>query len=322
MPIGKRPAVCCASSCSIRSASEVSFVILGDARTARDGDDCRCRWCAMPSAERETGGVAVDVVGAGEIARAPDARTRAGRSVGARRRGGRPRVAVDDRVPPCGRWRAPRRARSRVVVVRYTPQAVLDRQRRGSALSHARVGRRPAARRGALRRPQQPAQLPEGRRCRRDRRSGARRSAGGRSVPASPRPSRAAAARKGPRRRTRRRRRSSSTWSTCSGSTRGSTRAARASSCRRSICPISRTGVELHYSPRFRVEPQPDRSGSRHDPGPFAEALRLPCAPPPAAPSPTPDAPNAARSADCRRWSTRSGTNPAAASSSVRCRFT
>jgi hypothetical protein len=40
--------------------------------------------------------------------------------------------------------------------------------------------------------------------------------------------------------------------------------------------PISRTGVELHYSPRFRVEPQPGTFRVDLDPGPFAEALRLP----------------------------------------------
>ena len=40
--------------------------------------------------------------------------------------------------------------------------------------------------------------------------------------------------------------------------------------------PISRTGVELYYSPRFRVEPQPGSFRVDTDPGPFADALRLP----------------------------------------------
>lgn len=40
--------------------------------------------------------------------------------------------------------------------------------------------------------------------------------------------------------------------------------------------PVSRTGVELHYSPRFRVEPQPGAFRVDLDPGPFAEALRQP----------------------------------------------
>jgi len=45
--------------------------------------------------------------------------------------------------------------------------------------------------------------------------------------------------------------------------------------------PISRTGVELYYSPRFRIEPQLGSFRVDTDPGPFAAALRLPLAPPP-----------------------------------------
>ena len=40
--------------------------------------------------------------------------------------------------------------------------------------------------------------------------------------------------------------------------------------------PVSRTGFELHYSPRFRVEPQAGAFRVDDDPGPFAEALRTP----------------------------------------------
>jgi hypothetical protein len=40
--------------------------------------------------------------------------------------------------------------------------------------------------------------------------------------------------------------------------------------------PVSRTGIELHHSPRFRVEPQPGAFRVDSDPGPFAEALRRP----------------------------------------------
>ena len=40
--------------------------------------------------------------------------------------------------------------------------------------------------------------------------------------------------------------------------------------------PVSRTGLELHYSPRFRVEPQPGAFRPELDQGPFAEALRQP----------------------------------------------
>jgi hypothetical protein len=72
--------------------------------------------------------------------------------------------------------------------------------------------------------------------------------------------------------------------------------------------PVSRTGVELHHSPRFHVELQPGAFRVESDPGVFAEALRLaegrasghgfgtpvygggvgPPPPPPAAPSPAP----------------------------------
>src|SRR5262249_14370728 len=38
--------------------------------------------------------------------------------------------------------------------------------------------------------------------------------------------------------------------------------------------PVSRTGLELHYSPRLRVDPQPGSFRVEADPGPYAEALR------------------------------------------------
>jgi hypothetical protein len=38
--------------------------------------------------------------------------------------------------------------------------------------------------------------------------------------------------------------------------------------------PVSRTGVELHHSPRFRVALRPGTFRAEEDPGPFAEALR------------------------------------------------
>jgi hypothetical protein len=48
--------------------------------------------------------------------------------------------------------------------------------------------------------------------------------------------------------------------------------------------PVSRTGVELYYSPRFRLALQPGAFRVEDDPGPFAEALRnAPVAPPPSA---------------------------------------
>src|SRR5262249_25645887 len=47
-------------------STEVSFVVQAEARTPRAGS-IAVPLVRMPSAERETGGVAVDVVGAGEI---------------------------------------------------------------------------------------------------------------------------------------------------------------------------------------------------------------------------------------------------------------
>jgi hypothetical protein len=40
--------------------------------------------------------------------------------------------------------------------------------------------------------------------------------------------------------------------------------------------PVSRTGLELYYSPRFRVDPQPGTFRVSNDPGLFAEAFRQP----------------------------------------------
>ncbi len=39
--------------------------------------------------------------------------------------------------------------------------------------------------------------------------------------------------------------------------------------------PVSRTGVSLHYSPRFKVTPQPGTFRAETDSGPFTEAIRL-----------------------------------------------
>jgi hypothetical protein len=47
--------------------------------------------------------------------------------------------------------------------------------------------------------------------------------------------------------------------------------------------PVSRTGVELHHSPRFRVALQPGTFRLEDDPGAFAAALRAPAAAPVAA---------------------------------------
>lgn len=56
--------------------------------------------------------------------------------------------------------------------------------------------------------------------------------------------------------------------------------------------PVSRTGIELHHSPRFRVALRPGPFREEPDPGVFAEALRGPhgpsAIPMPAAPAPPP----------------------------------
>ena len=57
--------------------------------------------------------------------------------------------------------------------------------------------------------------------------------------------------------------------------------------------PTSRTGVELYYSPRFRVAVAPGTFRVEIDPGPFAEALRA--VPPSSSASPAPVEQSAAR---------------------------
>src|SRR4029078_4146345 len=61
--------------------------------------------------------------------------------------------------------------------------------------------------------------------------------------------------------------------------------------------PVSRTGVELHHSPRFRVALQPGAFRLEDDPGPFAAALRSPGRAPRAAPV-SGSRPNVAAAAD------------------------
>jgi hypothetical protein len=72
--------------------------------------------------------------------------------------------------------------------------------------------------------------------------------------------------------------------------------------------PVSRTGLLVHYSPRFQVDPKPGAFRLESDPGPFTSALRnevlvtassgqmatTPPTPPPAAPMPAPAAERAA----------------------------
>jgi hypothetical protein len=52
--------------------------------------------------------------------------------------------------------------------------------------------------------------------------------------------------------------------------------------------PVSRTGLTVHYSPRFKLEPQPGAFRLTDDIGPFADALRGPPVAPPPAPAASP----------------------------------
>jgi hypothetical protein len=59
--------------------------------------------------------------------------------------------------------------------------------------------------------------------------------------------------------------------------------------------PVSRTGLELHYSPRYRVELQPGTFRPEEDSGPFADALRQASATNVTAAAPVVDARSSAR---------------------------
>ena len=142
------------------------FVVSAETRTPREGT-IAVPLFAFRSAERETGGgVAVDVVGPGEIGERQPSRTGTGRRARPRRHRVRPRISVDGRVPVQALpGTSPRDAPSDVS--RYTPQAVLVanvEEARYDALV-GEDGQDAGA--GALCGAQQPAQLPGGRRCRR-----------------------------------------------------------------------------------------------------------------------------------------------------------
>ena len=258
------------------TATEVSFVVGGDARTARDGS-IAVPLVRMPSAERETGGVAVDVVGAGEISvrqtrgLEPADPSELGDLVAGRES---PSMIAFRHKPLAGID-----ARSLTVgVVRYTPQAVFVaniEEARYRALA-SEDGRLLVEARYAVRNNQRSflkATLPAG----------------------------------------------STVWSAQVGGRPIRPGVAEASAILLPLekgrageeaplfvvellylqpveawldkgqarvelpavdLPISRTGIELHYSPRFRVEPLPGAFRTETDPGPFAAVLRRPPAPP------------------------------------------
>ena len=66
-------------------ATELSFVVQGESRLPADGD-ITVPLVRVPAAERETGGVAISVLGAGEIEKHQMRGLEPGRRLGARRR--------------------------------------------------------------------------------------------------------------------------------------------------------------------------------------------------------------------------------------------
>ncbi len=263
---------CCA--CGFLDPVDDRGVVRGAGRkpAARDGD-VTVPLVRVPAAERESGGVAVSVLGAGEIEKhqmrglepadvSELADVIAGRESPS---------MVAFRLRPIGG------ADPRVAAV--VGQAVYaaggaDRQRRRGALSRAGRGGRTVAGRSALRRPQQPAQLLEGHAAgrRHDLERVGRRH--GRSGPASRKESRCCSrSRRAAPARTRRR--SSCGSPTCSRSTRGSTRARARLDLPALDLPISRTGVELlSLAALIASRCNRARSAIESDPGVFAEALR------------------------------------------------
>jgi hypothetical protein len=270
------------------TATEVSFVVSGEARTARDGS-ITVPLVRLPSAERETGGVAVDVSGAGEI-RERQARglepadpSELGDLVAGRES---PSMIAFRHRPLAG---VDARALS-VSVVRYTPQAVSIanvEEARYRALA-SEDGRLLVEARYAIRNNQRSflkATLPPGSTV-------WSAQVGGRPI----RPGMAEAnavllpLEKG---------RANEEAPTFVVELLYLQRVDPWEDKARTHIdlpaldlPVSRTGVQLHYSPRYRVEPQLGALRVDADPGPFTPALRdaliasAPAPPPPPAAAP------------------------------------
>jgi len=256
-------------------ATEMSFVVQGETRVPRDGAIV-VPLVRMPSAERETGGVAVDVVGAGEMA-------------GRQARGLDPAdpsdlgdIVAGHETPSmlAFRWKPLAGSEPRslaVTVVRYTPQAVLianveEARYRvlasedGRLLVHARYAVR-NNQRSFLK-----IALPRG--------------ASVWSAEVAGRPVRPGVAEQNAVLLPLEKGRAGveaptfvvdlvylqrvDAW-TDKGRTHVELPAV--------DLPVSRTGLELFYSPRFRIEAEPGAFRVESDPGVFAEALRD--APPP-----------------------------------------
>jgi hypothetical protein len=257
------------------AATEISFVVQGEARVPREGVVV-VPLLRMPSAERETGGVAVDVIGAGEISERqvrglePADPSELGDLVANRESPSM--IAFRLRPLPGTETRS-----LGVTVVRYTPQAVLIanvEEARYRALA-SEDGRLLVEARYAVRNNQRSflkVTMPAGSTVW--------------SAEVAGRPIRPGVAEKDavllPLEKGRAGEeaptfvvalvylQSIDVWHD-KGRTRLELPAV--------DLPVSRTGLELYYSPRFRVELQAGSFRLENDPGPFAEALRQPLAP-------------------------------------------
>ena len=260
-------------------ATEVSFVVQGDTRAPRDGVIV-IPLVRVPSSERETGGIAVDVVGAGEIAARqarglePTDPSELGDLVSSRQSPSM--IAFRLRPLTGGETRS-----LTVTIVRYTPQAVLiaNVEEARYRLLASDDGRLLVEARYAVRNNQRSflkVVLPSSSTV-------WSASVGGRPI----RPGLAEGAAillpldKG---------RAGDEAPTFVVELLYLQRidAWAGTKDRRRVrldlpaldLPVSRTGLEVYYSPRFRVELQPGSFRAEQDPGPYAQALRQLVAPP------------------------------------------
>ncbi len=252
------------------TASEVSFVVHAEGRVPRDGT-IGVPLLRMPSAERESGGVAVDVLGAGEIAERlargldPADPSELGDVVTSRES---PSMVAFRLRPVSG---ADARSLA-VTVVRYTPHAVLIanvEEARYRALA-SEDGRLLVEARYAVRNNQRAflkVLLPE--------------RASVWSAAVAGRPIRPGLAEQGGVLLPLEKGRAGEDAPTFVVEIVYLQRIAEWIGKGRATLdlpaldlPISRTGISLHYSPRFTIDLQPGTFREEDDPGPFAEALR------------------------------------------------
>jgi hypothetical protein len=258
-------------------SSETSFVVQGETRAPRDGT-VPVPLLRVPAAERETGGVAVDVVGAGEIAE------RATRGLEPADPSELGEIVAGRESPSMIAFRLRPQAGSdprslAVTVVRYTPQAVLIanvEEARYRVLA-AEDGNLLVEARYAVRNNQRSflkVSLPQG--------------ATVWSAKVGGRPIRPGTAEQDAVLLPLEKGRAGEDAPTFlvqvvylqrieSWIDKGLARLTLPAL----DLPVSRTGVELHHSPRFRIALEPGAFRAEDDSGPFAEALRTPAPPAP-----------------------------------------